>query len=338
MATVDFKIKNLKAADGTSATLAEVHGSIDATSIGQFQNVMDKLVEKGVKNLILDCANVKYINSTGLGTLLKYVDTFDGAGGHMAFVRVPSKVMLVMEMLGFNALFSISADEGAALKSFVPEQPEPASPPVPAVPSPVPAVLTPAPALRTPIPVAASPLPVIPSVSFPLKVDCTRCQVTLEIQDPGKFRCPRCSTILAVEPTGRVRFFASKKIKPIQLVLPTDERIVGGVGQLVVNAAQQAGFNGQSMNALSNAVTEACRNFIQVAYGQDTSSIFHMIIIPENGQLTVRISDHGQTFQFEGGSLQSDPRFASAVKEMDLVAHTSGQRGGNIITMTKRVG
>ena len=48
MATVEFKIKNIKAADGTAATLAEVQGSIDATSIGQFTNVMDKLVEKGV--------------------------------------------------------------------------------------------------------------------------------------------------------------------------------------------------------------------------------------------------------------------------------------------------
>ncbi|MHC4201653.1 MAG: STAS domain-containing protein, partial [Planctomycetota bacterium] len=87
MATVDFKIKNVKAADGTKATLAEIAGSIDATSIVQFQTVMDKLVEKGVKNLILDCANVKYINSTGLGTLLKYADQFESMDGQIAFTR-----------------------------------------------------------------------------------------------------------------------------------------------------------------------------------------------------------------------------------------------------------
>ena len=79
---------------------------------------MDKLVERGVKNLILDCTSVKYINSTGLGTLLKYADTFESIGGHIAFCRVPSKVMLVMEMLGFNALFNIVSDEATALRSF----------------------------------------------------------------------------------------------------------------------------------------------------------------------------------------------------------------------------
>ncbi len=37
MPTVDFRIKNLKATDNTRATLAEITGSIDATSIVQFQ-------------------------------------------------------------------------------------------------------------------------------------------------------------------------------------------------------------------------------------------------------------------------------------------------------------
>lgn len=118
MATIDFKIRNIKDASGTQATVAAIDGSIDATSIVQFQSVMDKLVERGVKNLILDCAKVKYINSTGLGTLLKYADLFEEKSGHIAFVRVPNKVYLVMEMLGFNALFDIVPDEAMALKKF----------------------------------------------------------------------------------------------------------------------------------------------------------------------------------------------------------------------------
>src|SRR5437763_114139 len=118
MATIAFKVKVIKSPDGTTATLAEVDGSIDATTIQEFQHVMDKLIERGVKNLVLDCSNVKYINSTGLGTLLKYADTFESIGGHIAFCRVPSKVMLVMEMLGFNALFNIVTDEATALRSF----------------------------------------------------------------------------------------------------------------------------------------------------------------------------------------------------------------------------
>src|SRR5258706_2493091 len=127
MAQIEFRVKVVKSPDGTTATLAEVDGSIDASTIHQFQQVMDKLVERGVKTLILDCTNVKYINSTGLGTLLKYSDTFESIGGHIAFCRVPSKVMLVMEMLGFNALFNIAPDESTALRSFSGKGAPPAS-------------------------------------------------------------------------------------------------------------------------------------------------------------------------------------------------------------------
>ena len=146
MATIEFKVKNIRASDGTSATMAQVAGSIDATSLVQFQNVMDKLVEKGVKNLILDCSKVKYINSTGLGTLLKYVDIFDSMSGHIAFTRVPSKVMLVMEMLGFNALFNIVGDEAEALRSFSGRPLAPAAQPVAAAvaPAQAPAQVAPA--------------------------------------------------------------------------------------------------------------------------------------------------------------------------------------------------
>ncbi|MCW8133389.1 MAG: STAS domain-containing protein, partial [Planctomycetota bacterium] len=127
MASIEFRVKVIKSPSGVTATLAEMDGSIDASTIQQFQQVMDKLIEKGVKNLILDCTNVKYINSTGLGTLLKYADTFESIGGHIAFCRVPSKVMLVMEMLGFNALFNIVPDEATALRSFSGKVAPPAS-------------------------------------------------------------------------------------------------------------------------------------------------------------------------------------------------------------------
>jgi anti-anti-sigma factor len=329
MATVDFKVKNVKSPTGVTAALAEVSGSIDATSIVQFQNVMDKLVEKGVKNLILDCQNVRYINSTGLGTLLKYVDTFESVGGHMAFVRVPSKVLLVMEMLGFNALFSIVADEQEALTSF---GGAPAEAPAPApAPAPMPTA-GPAPA-AAPGAVGAP-----PPASFPITVECSRCRVQLEVGASGKFRCPRCSCILAVEPTGKVRFFASKRIKPVQLTLPCSPDIVGGIGELVGSVAKHAGFNGQTIQEISEAVKSACVNVVERACGSDVSMIFHLIMIPDGEQLTVRISDHGKALDFGAGGIDSDAGFRPAVQTMDTVDLKPNPKGGNILTLTKHVG
>jgi anti-anti-sigma factor len=337
MASIEFRVKVIKSPSGTMATLAEVDGSIDATTIQQFQQVMDKLVERGVKNLILDCQNVKYINSTGLGTLLKYADTFESMSGHIAFCRVPSKVMLVMEMLGFNALFSIVPDEATALRLFAGKLAPPAQVTVQAEAPPMPTYQAPAPppAYAPPRP-APAPVPAPAAPAFPLQTPCARCRVTLEVPAVGKFKCPRCSAILAVEPTGRVRFFASKKSRPIEISLPCNKDLVTGVGQLAGRCAESLGFPDRVSQAVSSAVRDACQNVIDLAYGGDANNVFHLLIVPNGKTLTVRIADHGKSFDFSAaGSIYGDKRFASVVGAMDTVEHRLNPRGGNLLTLIK---
>jgi anti-anti-sigma factor len=339
MASIEFRVKVIKSPSGTTATLAEIDGSIDATTIQQFQQVMDKLIERGVKNLILDCTSVKYINSTGLGTLLKYADTFESMSGHIAFCRVPSKVMLVMEMLGFNALFNIVPDEATALRSFsgvaappssVPVKME-APPPQPAPPPTSPATFA-APAPQAPAayaPAAAAP-------TFPMQSTCARCRVTLDIPNVGKYKCPRCGAILAVEPTGRVRFFASKKSQPIEIAVPCNKDLLPGVGQLVGTCAQALGFPGNTSQTVAQAVNTACGNVVDLAYGGDPSGVFHVLVIPNGKTLTINIADHGKPFDFgPGGSIYADQRFAGVVGAMDTVEHRVNPRGGNLLTFIK---
>ncbi|MCY3020169.1 MAG: anti-sigma factor antagonist [Planctomycetota bacterium] len=333
MASIEFRVKVIKSPDGTTATLAEVDGSIDASTIQQFQQVMDKLVERGVKNLILDCTSVKYINSTGLGTLLKYSDTFESIGGHIAFCRVPSKVMLVMEMLGFNALFNIVTDEATALRSFAGKLAPPPSVSVKTSPAPAPA----APPMSMPMPVAApAPMPVAVPAVFPVQSACARCRVTLEVPAAGKFKCPRCSAVLAVEATGRVRFFASKKARPISISLPCNLQVASGAAVLAAKCAESLGFNGNSADVISKAVTAACKNVIERAYDNDANSIFHMLIVASSSALTIKIADYGKPFDFgPSGTIQGDSRFAAVVSSMDTVEHRPNPRGGNLLTLIK---
>jgi len=339
MASIEFRVKVIKSPDGTTATLAEVDGSIDASTIQQFQQVMDKLVERGVKNLILDCTSVKYINSTGLGTLLKYSDTFESISGHIAFCRVPSKVMLVMEMLGFNALFNIVTDEATALRSFAGKLAPPPSVSVRTSPAPAP-VAPPMPSMPPPVAQPVAPAPVAPPpaapVAFPMQHACARCRVTLDIPAAGRFKCPRCSAVLAVEPTGRVRFFALKKSRPITVTVPCSMQVAASVAELAGKCAANLGFNGNSAGVVSQAVTEACKNVIERAYDNDANNVFHMLIAAGQGALTVKIADYGKPFDFgPGGTIHSDSRFASVVKSMDTVEHRPNPRGGNLLTMIK---
>lgn len=116
MAGLDIKFSPLPSVQG--AGLAHLAGAIDANTIIEFQQALDDIQSKGVNRLILDFSEVKYVNSTGLGSLVKYADTFKQAGGGVSLMKVPAKVKIVIEMLGLNAFFEMCANQEEALAAL----------------------------------------------------------------------------------------------------------------------------------------------------------------------------------------------------------------------------
>src|SRR6185295_464859 len=113
-------------------------------------------------------------------------------GGHIAFCRVPSKVMLVMEMLGFNALFNIVTDEATALRSFAGKIAPPPSVSVKTAPAPMPSPPPSGVLAQAPIPAHYAPTSAPPPLThqqqlqasasaFPVQTPCAKCRVTLEV-------------------------------------------------------------------------------------------------------------------------------------------------------------
>ncbi|MBN1807505.1 MAG: STAS domain-containing protein [Planctomycetes bacterium] len=301
MAAIDFKVRNVKSPEGAAAAVAEVTGSIDATTINQFQTIMDKLVQKGVKNLMLDCTNIKYINSTGLGTLLKYVDTFSGVGGNLVFIRVPSKVMLVMEMLGFNALFNIYEEEDDALQFLgasgaVEEAPaEAVAPEMPSLQTPVPGPAPVSPIAPAPAPVAAAPPAAVPArkVSFPLEAECSRCGQKLEIPGEGTFRCPRCAQMCAVNGSGSVEFPATRLPAPVEVSVPATAGFAGVVAALAEGLAITIGLNSDKSQQIREDIGGIISAMVENSYSGDATSAINILLMPSETGLRSEIVDNG---------------------------------------------
>ena len=121
-------LRGLRASGGLEALHVEVHGSLDSTTLPVFTRDMDAVMAKGNPRLILDCAQVSYINSTGMGTLLKYSDRCANGGGRLVFISVPERVKMVMEILGFERSFVVLADQAAAIE-FLKDPSQPPPPP-----------------------------------------------------------------------------------------------------------------------------------------------------------------------------------------------------------------
>ena len=145
MSELDVQFSELDEAPGIH--FAELSGAIDASTVHIFQNQLEDARKRGVTKLIMDISKIKYVNSTGLGSLVKYADTFKAAGGGVVLLRVPAKVKIVIEMLGLHEFFEMCSSEQEAIGVFggaadapeaVPADVEPVKPEPAAVPKPKP--------------------------------------------------------------------------------------------------------------------------------------------------------------------------------------------------------
>jgi len=113
MISLDYK--HLEMPDNEYATIMRVTGPIDGTSEREFRTHLDQLVKSGATRVIIDCKNVSYINSTGLGTILLYMDKIQEAGGTLLLIGMSEKALMVVEMLGFAPALNIVDDESNAM-------------------------------------------------------------------------------------------------------------------------------------------------------------------------------------------------------------------------------
>ncbi|WP_372368882.1 STAS domain-containing protein [Candidatus Uabimicrobium sp. HlEnr_7] len=140
-----FQSKQEKLPDGSPIIITKILGAIDGTTVRQFEDKLIGFFNQGVKNLILVFSEVKYINSTGMGLLVKLADKFQEGGGDIKLVGVPEKVIALFDMLGLLSLFKIYETDKDAIQSITAESmsspmagnPQAAAPPPPPPPPPL---------------------------------------------------------------------------------------------------------------------------------------------------------------------------------------------------------
>ena len=113
MTDLRFDITPINTLANTARVVVE--GAIDATTVISFESQLKQLQEDGYTNFVLDMQGIKYVNSTGLGSLVATADNLEKVGGGLALIRVHPKVKVVFDMLGLNSFFRIFTNEDEAV-------------------------------------------------------------------------------------------------------------------------------------------------------------------------------------------------------------------------------
>ncbi|HWB64844.1 MAG TPA: STAS domain-containing protein [Chitinophagales bacterium] len=72
-------------------------------------------IEAGNNKVVFDMANMKYVDSTGLGMMLNAVSKLKAAGGKLVLCSVPEQMTKLLKMTKLEMAFHQQADEAAAI-------------------------------------------------------------------------------------------------------------------------------------------------------------------------------------------------------------------------------
>jgi anti-sigma B factor antagonist len=100
-------------------TILDVKGRIVlGDEIGSLRKTVHSLVEEGKKKIILNLADVDYIDSSGVGELVGCYTTLRNEGGELKLLNLSPKVQDILNVTKLYTVFDIREDEFTAVKSF----------------------------------------------------------------------------------------------------------------------------------------------------------------------------------------------------------------------------
>jgi len=100
-------------------TILDVRGRIVlGDELGELRDSVRDLISKGKKKIILNLAEVDYIDSSGVGELVGCFTTVRNAGGELKLLSLSQKVHDILNVTKLYTVFDIRDDEFTAVRSF----------------------------------------------------------------------------------------------------------------------------------------------------------------------------------------------------------------------------
>ncbi len=102
--------------DGFSVFCLE--GYLDAHTAPAFEDAIQKEVDANLCRIIVDCRNLDYISSAGLGVFMSFVEDVRERQGDIKICGLTSNVKEVFDILGFPQIFDVLENVQAARQRF----------------------------------------------------------------------------------------------------------------------------------------------------------------------------------------------------------------------------
>jgi anti-sigma B factor antagonist len=106
----------VRQAEGVS--LVDIRGRLTFLESKAFQQMIRDLLNHGHKNIVLNLTGLEYLDSSGIGELVRNYMSVVKKGGAMKVVGLAPKVEEILKVTQLYQVFPEFPDEASALESF----------------------------------------------------------------------------------------------------------------------------------------------------------------------------------------------------------------------------
>ena len=109
---------NIESKKQGDITIVTVNGSVDALTAAELTNALNKQIEAGNANMVIDLANLEFMSSAGLRTLLGAVKECRIHGGDLRIVSSNPGIDKILKMSGFHNIAKVFNTQADAVAGF----------------------------------------------------------------------------------------------------------------------------------------------------------------------------------------------------------------------------
>jgi len=95
-----------------------LQGSLDMYSFPRLEGQLQSLFQQNQHRVILDCSELDYIGSAGLGALIGFAKLARENNGDLKLLNVPNRIYKIIELLGFTKVLQVHETEESATAAF----------------------------------------------------------------------------------------------------------------------------------------------------------------------------------------------------------------------------
>jgi anti-sigma B factor antagonist len=93
-------------------------GHLDAHNVERFEKEIVKLVANDIVKIVVNCKDLNYISSAGMGIIMGYLDEIREKEGDIKLCSVNDRVYEIFDLVGFTDIYDFVENEQSALNKF----------------------------------------------------------------------------------------------------------------------------------------------------------------------------------------------------------------------------